>query len=88
MLIRPLCRAVPQDSSIVVKAYPLGLLIEPIANRDVKVGDLPVVEGEAFRWCIEGSLIVEDTLLKTMELVLIGFGGDGSVGLMIGDGLE
>jgi hypothetical protein len=87
LLVGPLCGTVPQDSPIVVEAYPLGLLIKPIANRDVEVSNLPVVEGEALRWLIEGPPVVEYTLFKAVESVLIGFGGDGGVGLAIGDGL-
>jgi hypothetical protein len=62
-------------------------LIEPVADRDVEVSDLSMVEGEALRWLIEGPFVVEDVLFKAMELVLIGFSGDGSVNLAIGDGL-
>jgi hypothetical protein len=62
-------------------------LIEPIADWDMEVGDPSIVEDEALRWLIEGPLIVEDMLLKAMELILIGFGGNGGVSLAIGDGL-
>jgi hypothetical protein len=62
-------------------------LVEPIADRDVKVGDLPVVKGEVFWWLVESPLVVELALLKAVESILVGFGGDGGVGLMIGDGL-
>jgi hypothetical protein len=68
--------------------YPLGLLIEPITNRDVKVSNLSVVEGEALRQLIEGPFVMEDVLFMPMELVFVGFGGDGGVSLTIGDGLQ
>jgi hypothetical protein len=87
LLVGALHGTIPQDSPIVIEAYPLGLLVEPIANRDVKVGDLPMVEGEAFWWLVESPLIVELTLLKAVESILIGFGGNSGVSLVIGDGL-
>ena len=56
--------------------YPLGLLIEPVTNRDVKVTDLPIVDNETCGWLVEGRLVVEDSLLQVMDLILILFGGN------------
>jgi hypothetical protein len=87
LLIGSLCGTVPWDGSVVVETYPLGFLVKPIADRDVEIGDLSVVEDEALWWCVEAVLIMEDALLKVVVLVLISFSGDGGVGLMVGDGL-
>jgi hypothetical protein len=49
---------VPRDGSVIVEVYPLGLLVMPVANRDVEVGNLSVVEGEALWGYVEGLLLV------------------------------
>jgi hypothetical protein len=88
LFIGPLCRTIPRDHSVVVEAYPLSLLVESIADGDVEVSNLHVIEVEALRRLVEGPLIVENALFKAVELILIGFGGDGGVSLAIGDDLK
>jgi hypothetical protein len=87
LLIGALCGAVPRDCAIVIKTDPLGSLVQSIADWDVEVGDLPIVESVAFRRSVVGVLIVEDMLLEPLELLFICLGDDGGVGFVIGDGL-
>jgi hypothetical protein len=86
-LVRPLCAVVPRRGAIVVEVDPLGLLVEPIADWDVEVGDFAIVECVAGWGLIERVFIVKDTLLQVAEPVFIAFGGDAGTGLLIGDGL-
>jgi hypothetical protein len=83
-----LSSSVAGDSPIVVKVDSLHLLVGSIANRDVEVTDLPIVEDEAFRWVVESFLIVEDALLQAMEPIFIRLSSNGSVSFTVGDSLE
>jgi hypothetical protein len=80
--------SVAGDSPIIVKFDPFCGAVEPIANWDVEVGDLIVVEDIPHRWLLEGILIVEDGLLQGMDLVFILLGGNSSLDLPVGNGLE
>jgi hypothetical protein len=88
LLVKPLDIGVPRDSAVIIEFDPFGWAIEAIADRDVEVGHLPVVE-DIPSWClIESVLIVEDVLLKGVDSLLVPFDGDGGVGFMVGDSLE
>jgi hypothetical protein len=54
----------------------------------VEVTDLPVVEDKALRWLIECVFVVENALLQAAEPILVCFGGDSGVSLVIGNGLK
>jgi hypothetical protein len=42
---------------------PFCFLIESVANGDVEVTDLPIVENKTLQWLVKGVLVVEDALL-------------------------
>jgi hypothetical protein len=88
LFVGPLSGVVARDCAIVVEANPLCLLIEPIADRDVEVGNLAIVEDVAGGGCVEGVLVVEDLLLQVMDLVFVPLCCDGGGGFPIGDGLQ
>jgi hypothetical protein len=63
-------------------------LIEPVAHWDVKVGNLPVVEGVAYRRLIEGGLIMEHMLLKVVKAVFVLLVCNSGGGFSVGNGLK
>jgi hypothetical protein len=88
LFIGPLCAVVARHHSIIIKVNPLGLLIEPVAHWDVEVGDLPIVEYEAGRGFVEGSLVMEYALFEVVDAILVSLGGNTGAGLMTSNGLE
>jgi hypothetical protein len=79
---------VTRHGAVVVEPYPFGFLIQPFANRDLKVTDLPVVEFIALGWLVEGLFVVEYPLLQVVDVILVALGGHAGTRLSIGDGLE
>jgi hypothetical protein len=63
-------------------------LIEPVANWDVEISDLAVVERVAVGGLVEGILIVEDALFEVVDLVLVPLRHNSGGGLPVGDGLK
>jgi hypothetical protein len=48
---------------------------------------LTSIEAKSFRWHVESVLVVEDTLFKAMESILVSLVGDDGVSLTVSDGL-
>jgi hypothetical protein len=88
LFIRPLGTVISGYGAVVIKVYPLHLLIDPIANWDMEVADLPVIGLETGRQLVEGILIMKDALFEVMDAILISFGVDAGSGFMVSDGLE
>jgi hypothetical protein len=88
LFVRPLHVGIPRDGSIIIEFDPLGGVIECVPDRDVEVRDLAVVRDIPCWWLIEGSLIVEDTLLQGVDLLFILLNVDYGVHLLVCDGLE
>jgi hypothetical protein len=79
---------IPGYCPIISETDPLGFLVQPTADRDVEVTDLPVVEDVAHRWLVEAVLVVQDLLLEGVDAIFVPFCRDGGVGLLVCDGLE
>jgi hypothetical protein len=88
LLIGALCTEVTRDGAIIIEPDPLHFLIEPTANWDVEVRDLPVIEDVACGWLIECRLVVEDSLFQAVEPIFVPLCRYGGVGLAIGNGLK
>jgi hypothetical protein len=54
----------------------------------VEVSDLPIIGLVAFRWLVEGLLVMEYLLFQVVEAVFVVFGSHAGARLSIGDGLE
>ena len=74
--------------AVFVESDPLSLLVQPIADGDLKVGDFSIVDLISLRWVIEGLFVVEDPLFEVVEPIFVALGGHTRAGLAIGDGLE
>jgi hypothetical protein len=49
---------ITQDSPVIVEPNPLHLLVEPVTDWNVEVGDFAVVERVTVRRVVEGVFIV------------------------------
>ena len=88
LLVGTLGTVVTRHGAVIVESYPLGFLIEAVADRDLEVSDLPGIELIPLRWMVESFLVVEDLLLEVVEVILVPLGGHTRTGLVVGDGLE
>jgi hypothetical protein len=79
---------VARHSAVVIESDPFGLLIQSLADQDVEVTDLPIVEFVALGWVIEGLFIVEYLLLQVVEMIFVALGGHADACLSVGNGLE
>ena len=86
--VGPLSTVVARYCAIVIEAYPLGLLVQPVAHRDVEVADLPIVGGIPCWGFIECVFVVEYLLLEVIDAILVVLGHDTSGGFSVSDGLE
>jgi hypothetical protein len=87
LLIGPLGAVISGYGPIVVELYPFGLFVEPIANWDVEVTDLPVIELIPSWGLVEALLVMEYMLFKVVDAILVLLGGDAGVDLTVGNGL-
>jgi hypothetical protein len=84
LLVGALGAEIARGCAVIIEADPLGFLVQPTADGDVKVRYLPVVEYMAHGWLIERRLIVEDLLFQAVEPVFIPLRRYGGVGFMVG----
>jgi hypothetical protein len=88
LFIWPLGAVITRDSSVVIEADPLGLLVKTVTHWDMEVHNFAIVECVASWRLIEGILIVEDVLFEVVESVFIPFVGDSGGCFSVSDGLE
>jgi hypothetical protein len=88
LLIRAVGTEITGYCAIIVEPDPLSLLVQPIADGDLKVSDFPIVDLVPLGRMIEGLLIVEDPLFEVVEAIFVTFGGHTGAGFSISDGLE
>jgi hypothetical protein len=67
---------------------PFCLLVELIADQNMEVGDLAVVEHVTVGRSVETVLIVEDMLLEVVDLIFVPLCRNGSGGLPVGNCLQ
>jgi hypothetical protein len=88
LLVRAVGTEITGYCAVVVESDPLGLLVQPIADGDLKVSDFPIVDLVPFGRMIEGLLVMEDPLFEVVEAIFVTFGGHTSTGFSVSDGLE
>src|SRR6267142_2082180 len=74
--------------AIVIELDPLSRTGESVAAWDVEVGNAIVIEGVPLRSPLEGLLVLEDAVLKTLDLFGEPVELHGSIGFTVGDGGE
>ena len=87
-LIRALVFVIPGNSSIVQLLDPLGWAEDPIAEGDVKVGDLSVILLVAVGGSFEDVLIVLNMVVEPADLLFEAADFAGLLGIASGNGCE
>ena len=87
-LIRALVFMIPSDSSVVQFLDPLGWAEDPIAEGNVKVGDLSIVLLVAIRGSFDNVLIMLNMVVEPVDLLLEVADFAGLLGVTPGNGCE
>ena len=84
-LIQALAIMVAGHSTIFKPLDPFGRAEDSITQGNVEVGDLSAVDDEALRSFLEAGFVMQDVILKAIDLSLEAFDFDGCLCLTSGD---